>query len=132
MLDRLAASGLYGLVDPIIPGEIPNTHSGAGMLLGMLPEQAERLKRGPVEASGAGRVLQPGEIAVRVNFATLQVQDDELFVIDRRAGRIRSGTKELAALLLDEDLGVQAWVEHTCQSKGSGQYEQPTEYGDWP
>ncbi len=28
VLDHLAAGGLYGLVDPIIPGEIPNTHSG--------------------------------------------------------------------------------------------------------
>jgi 2,3-bisphosphoglycerate-independent phosphoglycerate mutase len=120
VLDRLAAAGLYGLVDPIIPGEIPNTHSGAGMLLGMLPEQADRLKRGPVEASGAGRVLQPGEIAVRVNFATLEVQDDELFVVDRRAGRIRSGTEELATLLRDEDLGdgVKATFQNTDQHRG--------------
>ena len=34
ILDRLAGGGHYGLVDPIIPGEIPNTHSGAGMLMG--------------------------------------------------------------------------------------------------
>jgi len=69
VLDRLAGEGLYGLVDPIIPGEIPNTHSGAGMLLGLLPEQADRLKRGPVEASGAGRVLKAGEVACRAAFA---------------------------------------------------------------
>ena len=105
VLDRLAGGGLYGQVDPIIPGEVPNTHSGAGMLLGLLPEQAGRLRRGPVEASGAGRVLVPGEIAVRANFATLERHNGTMFVADRRAGRITDGTDELAALLADVDLG---------------------------
>ncbi len=105
VLDRLAGEGLYGQVDPIIPGEVPNTHSGAGMLMGLLPEQAGRLKRGPVEASGAGRVLAQGEIAVRANFATLERHNGALFVADRRAGRITAGTDELAALLADVDLG---------------------------
>ena len=105
VFDRLASEGLYGQVDPIIPGKVPNTHSGVGMLLGLLPEQAGRLKRGPVEASGAGRVLAPGEIAVRANFATLEPRNGALFVADRRAGRITSGTNELAALLADVDLG---------------------------
>jgi 2,3-bisphosphoglycerate-independent phosphoglycerate mutase len=105
MLDRLAGEGLYGLVDPIIPGEVPNTHSGAGMLMGLLPEQSGRLSRGPVEASGAGRVLAPGEIAVRANFATLEPLNGAFLVADRRAGRITAGTDELAALLADVDLG---------------------------
>jgi 2,3-bisphosphoglycerate-independent phosphoglycerate mutase len=120
VLDRLAAGGLYGLVDPIIPGEIPNTHSGAGMLLGLLPEQAGRLKRGPVEASGAGRVLLAGEIAVRANFVTLEIRNDALWVTDRRAGRISSGTDELAALLTDVDLGddVHANLVTTDQHRG--------------
>jgi len=119
-LDRLAGEGLYGLVDPIIPGEIPNTHSGAGMLLGLLPEQAGRLKRGPVEASGAGRVLVAGEIAVRANFATLVSRDEALWVTDRRAGRITSGADELAALLSDVDLGddVHANLVATDQHRG--------------
>ncbi len=120
VLDRLSAGGLYGLVDPIIPGEIPNTHSGAGMLLGLLPEQAGRLKRGPVEASGAGRVLMAGEIAVRANFATLEPRNDALWVTDRRAGRITSGADELAALLSDVDLGddVHANLVATDQHRG--------------
>lgn len=105
VLDRLAAEGLYGLVDPIVPGEIPNTHSGTGMLMGMLPQQADRLHRGPVEASGAGRVLSPGEIALRVNFASIERGADGLLVTDRRAGRISEGTRELAAVLNDIELG---------------------------
>ncbi len=120
VLDGLADGGLYGLVDPIIPGEIPNTHSGAGMLLGLLPEQAGRLKRGPVEASGAGLVLMAGEVATRVNFATLETRDETLWVTDRRAGRITAGTDELAALLADVDLGddVHANLVATDQHRG--------------
>ncbi len=115
VLDRLAASGWYGLVDPIGPGKIPNTHSGTGMLMGLLPEQAKRLKRGPVEAAGAGFELAPRDIAVRVNFATLEHRDGVLMVTDRRAGRIASGTAELTASLAGIDLGddVQARLVST-------------------
>jgi len=105
VLDQLAAEGLYGLVDPIIPGKIPNTHSGTGMLMGMLPEQAGRLHRGPVEASGAGRVLASGEIALRANFASIERGTEGLLVTDRRAGRITDGTAELAAVLNEIALG---------------------------
>ncbi|MGB7450772.1 MAG: hypothetical protein WBM36_01440 [Lysobacterales bacterium] len=105
VLDQLAGSGRYGLVDPIIPGEIPNTHSGTGMLMGLLPEQADRLKRGPVEAAGTGQVLAPGEVAVRANFATIEHRDGAFLITDRRAGRITEGTRELAHELTDVDLG---------------------------
>ncbi|MDH4018239.1 MAG: 2,3-bisphosphoglycerate-independent phosphoglycerate mutase [Xanthomonadales bacterium] len=105
ILDQMAGSGLYGLVDPIIPGEIPNTHSGTGMLMGLLPEQADRLKRGPVEAAGAGQALLPGEIAVRANFATIEHKEGVFLVTDRRAGRITNDTDELASCLADVDLG---------------------------
>lgn len=105
VLDRLAGSGWYGLVDPIMPGKIPNTHSGTGMLMGLLPRQASQLKRGPVEAAGAGSVLSPGDIAMRANFATLQRDADGLVVLDRRAGRITANAQELAAVLEGMDLG---------------------------
>jgi 2,3-bisphosphoglycerate-independent phosphoglycerate mutase len=58
-----------------------------------------------VEAAGAGRPLQPGEIAVRANFATLEARPEGLLVRDRRAGRITEGTHELAARLDGLDLG---------------------------
>jgi 2,3-bisphosphoglycerate-independent phosphoglycerate mutase len=47
----------------------------------------------------------PGEIAVRANFATLQEEAGLCRVLDRRAGRICTGTKELAAALNAVDLG---------------------------
>jgi 2,3-bisphosphoglycerate-independent phosphoglycerate mutase len=104
-LDRMAAAGLYGLVDPLQPGRIPNTDSGVGVLLGLAPEQADCLRRGPVEAAGAERPLRPGEIAVRANFATLEAKPAGLLVRDRRAGRITEGTQALAAELDGLDLG---------------------------
>jgi len=105
VLDRLARSGLHGLVDPESPGRVANTHTGCGTLMGVPPSVVSRLKRGPVEASGVGRVLKPGEIAVRANFATLAEQAGSLVVKDRRAGRICEGTEDLAAALQGLDLG---------------------------
>jgi len=105
VMDRLAGAGLYGLVDPEKAGRIPNTHTGCGILLGVMPEMIGRLKRGPVEASGAGRKLTPGDIAIRANFATLDRRADGLMIVDRRAGRIRSDTSDLAAALTGVDLG---------------------------
>jgi 2,3-bisphosphoglycerate-independent phosphoglycerate mutase len=120
VLDRLAASGRYGLMDPIARGEIPNTHSGSSLLLGIRPEQVARVVRGPVEASGAGCSLQAGDIALRANFATVEVRDDALFVLDRRAGRITNGADELSANLRDVDLGdgVKADFISTDQHRG--------------
>jgi len=120
VLDHLAGNGLYGLVDPILPGKIPNTHSGTGLLMGMLPEQTDRLSRGLVDAAGAGRILAPGNIAMRTNFATIERSDGGLLITDRRAGRITAGTDELAALLTDVDLGdgIRASLLSTDQHRG--------------
>jgi 2,3-bisphosphoglycerate-independent phosphoglycerate mutase len=120
VMNRLAGSGYYGLVDPEQPGKVANTHTGCGTLLGVLPEVLSHLKRGPVEASGAGRALKPGEIAVRANFATLREEAGGIMVVDRRAGRICTGTQDLAAALAAVDLGdgisggVLSTDQHRC------------------
>jgi 2,3-bisphosphoglycerate-independent phosphoglycerate mutase len=89
-LDRLAREGQSGLADPVAPGVVPDTAAGGLAILGQSPLA---LKRGPVEALGAGLTLSPGDIALRANFATL---DEAGRVIDRRAGRIRQGAATLA------------------------------------
>ncbi len=118
-LDRLAAAGDYGQLDPLAPGVIPNTDSGTGMLLGLHPDQAGRLKRGPVEAAGTGRVLSEGEIAVRANLATLTSSEEGLLVADRRAGRISSRVEELLDELQGMELGdgIRAELQHTEQHR---------------
>jgi 2,3-bisphosphoglycerate-independent phosphoglycerate mutase len=120
VLDRMASCGQYGLIDPIGPGVMPNTHSGAGMLLGMMPGQAGKLKRGPVEAAGRGLSLKPNDVAFRANFVALEPVAGELQVVDRRAGRIREGTGDLAVALRKIDLGpdVQVGFWPTEQHRG--------------
>ncbi len=119
VLDDLAGRGRFGLLDPVRPGEVPNTHSGSGMLFGVYPSEADRLTRGPVEASGAGRELREGEIAVRANFATLEAHAEGWRVRDRRAGRISEGTEALAETLGDVDLGdgIRASLQPTDQHR---------------
>lgn len=104
-MDDLASRGRIGLVDPISPGVIPGTHSGTGLLMGLAPEQLDLLSRGPVEVAGLGCVLNPGDIALRANFATLERHANGIRIRDRRAGRIMHGTDELAASLGQMDLG---------------------------
>lgn len=120
ILDQLAASGRYGLVDPIGPGITPNTHSGTGVILGMAPVEIGRLQRGPVEAAGAGLNLAPGDIALRANFASLATNGDEIQVLDRRAGRINDGVEQLADALQAVDLsaGVTATLRATDEHRG--------------
>jgi 2,3-bisphosphoglycerate-independent phosphoglycerate mutase len=92
-LDRLAREGCLGLGDPVDPGTVPDTAAGSLALFGQSPRA---IRRGPVEALGAGIELAPGDVALRGNFATL---DEDGRVADRRAGRIREGSEELAAAL---------------------------------
>ena len=90
VLDRLATEGLCGLADPVAPGVVPDTAAGSLALFGQSPLA---LKRGPVEALGAGFTLSAGDVALRGNFATIESNGT---VIDRRAGRIRDEAEELA------------------------------------
>ncbi len=98
-LDRLATAGICGLVDPLYPGMPVGTHTGTGVLMGLAVRDAFQLSRGPVEAAGVGLLMQPGDIALRCNFATLKPDGDGFEILDRRAGRIREGTDELCRVL---------------------------------
>jgi 2,3-bisphosphoglycerate-independent phosphoglycerate mutase len=91
-LDGLAKSGICGMMDTIAPGVPPGSDTAHLALLGYDPYEVYT-GRGPFEAAGAGIELRPGDIALRVNYATV---DDKLVVKDRRAGRIQD-TSELEA-----------------------------------
>jgi 2,3-bisphosphoglycerate-independent phosphoglycerate mutase len=94
-LDRVAANGTSGLMDPVAPGVAPGTEAANLSILGYDP-QAARCGRGPFEAAGVGIALMEGDVAFRCNFATV---DDGFRVVDERAGRIREGAAELAEAL---------------------------------
>jgi 2,3-bisphosphoglycerate-independent phosphoglycerate mutase len=121
VLNQLGSTGTFGLVDPVSPGQIPNTHSGTGLLFGALPAQVARLHRGPVEALGAGSNLANGDIAMRANFATVEMSEGRLLVTDRRAGRISESTDELAKNLQQVELGdgIRAELQPTDQHRAA-------------
>lgn len=104
-MDALVRDGMAALVDPLYQGVPVGTHTGTGVLLGLLPSEAAKLTRGPVEAAGIGLSSEWGDILIRCNFATLENNGDSFRIIDRRAGRIAEGTDELSRELTDIDLG---------------------------
>jgi 2,3-bisphosphoglycerate-independent phosphoglycerate mutase len=94
-INSLSMEGLVGLIDPIAPGIIPGSDTSHLNYLGYDPFRYYT-GRGPFEALGTGLELRGGDVAFRANFATV---DGKGVVIDRRAGRIRDGTSELARSL---------------------------------
>ena len=93
-LDQLAANGSCGIMDLYHAGIPVGTDLGHLILFGYGLEDYPG--RGPIEAFGDGMELIGGDIAFRCNFATV---DHQGLISDRRAGRIRLGTDELAAAL---------------------------------
>jgi 2,3-bisphosphoglycerate-independent phosphoglycerate mutase len=100
-LDWFAANGMNGLLDPIAPGVRPGSDTSHLALFGYDPQQVYT-GRGPFEAAGVGLELHKGDVAFRCNFATV---DEDLVLKDRRAGRIKEGTAELAKALDGMKLG---------------------------
>lgn len=111
-LNTLAAEGMIGLIDPIQPGVIPGSDTSHLNYLGYDPFKYYT-GRGPFEAMGTGLTLKGGDVAFRANFATI---DSSGVVIDRRAGRIREGTADLAGALNmrveDVDILFKEGTEH--------------------
>lgn len=83
-LDALAQRGVQGASIPVLPGITPGSGPGHLGLFGYDPLQFV-IGRGALEATGVGIELQPGDVAVRCNFCTL---DSDGNIADRRAGRI--------------------------------------------
>lgn len=83
-MDWLAAHGVCGIIDPVSPGFPPGSDTANLALLGYDPMEVYR-GRGALEALGAGLELKRWDVAFRCNFATV---DENMVVVDRRAGRI--------------------------------------------
>lgn len=93
--DWFAKNGICGLMDTIAPGIPPGSDTAHLALLGYDPYKVYS-GRGPFEAFGIGMEVQPGDVVMRGNFATV---DENMNIVDRRAGRIRDGTSKIAESL---------------------------------
>ena len=112
-LDALAALSALGLSVPLGPGITVESGPGHLALFGYDPLEY-RIGRGVLEAVGIGFDLEPDDIAMRGNYATV---DTTGVVTDRRAGRIQNEiSKELSKLLTtrieDIDFFVETVREH--------------------
>jgi len=92
-MDDLACQGMLGLAKTKFQGALPTSEESHMCLFGYDPEKLA-IRRGLFTARGAGLEVNPGDVALRGNFA--YVKDDE--AVDRRAGRIKE-TKDLIRAL---------------------------------
>lgn len=93
-LDALARRGVQGGSIPVFPGIAPGSGPGHLGLFGYDPIKY-LIGRGALEATGIGFEMQPGDVAARGNFCTLDAAGK---ISDRRAGRIP--TEESAPLAI--------------------------------
>ncbi|OQR97196.1 2,3-bisphosphoglycerate-independent phosphoglycerate mutase [Thraustotheca clavata] len=69
-MDAIAAAGLNGLMDPVEPGLACGSDTAHMSIFGYDPQQHYR-GRGAFEAMGAGLDMNPGDVAFKCNFATI-------------------------------------------------------------
>ncbi len=117
-LDLVASGGESGLMYPIRPGLPAGSDTAHMAILGYDPATTYT-GRGPFEARGVGLEVRPGDLAFRCNFATMT----DGLITDRRAGRIKSGTDELAAALNEAFAGgidgVQVIVKESVEHRAA-------------
>ncbi|HEX2240822.1 MAG TPA: alkaline phosphatase family protein [Actinomycetota bacterium] len=101
-LDSLARRGSSGFVTTVGEGIAPESDIAVLAVLGYDPYE-HHTGRGPLEAVGAGLKVARGDLAYRVNFATVEASNGSFDIVDRRVGRDLSSEEahELAAELQD-------------------------------
>ena len=130
-LDAMAQESACGLTTPVLPGIAPGSGPGHLALFGYDPLKYI-IGRGALEALGIEVDLQPGDVAARGNFCTV---DNEGLLTDRRAGRIPSQLSAPLCEQLDkiELPGIQLDVypvqdyRFVLRLRGTGLSEQVTE-----
>jgi len=117
-MNQIAKNGICGILDPISPGVPPGSDAATLVLLGYDALKTYR-GRGALEALGSGVDILPGDVAFRCNFATA---DENLTVLDRRAGRIETDeasklAETLQSIRLSSNLTVEILFKNTVQHR---------------
>jgi len=118
-LDGLARSSICGFHDPLGPGLTPGSGPAHIGLFGYDPFRY-MIGRGVLDTAGTPFVFEPGDMASRLNFATLAADGT---IADRRAGRIpdEEGKRvtELLAQNIREIDGVQVLMQHVKEYRAA-------------
>jgi len=83
VMDDLARRGMNGVMYTVAPGIAPESDIAVISILGY-DAHKYYTGRGPLESHAVGLVVDPGDLAFRVNFATM---GDDGKIADRRVGR---------------------------------------------
>ena len=128
-LDSLAAEGVCGLLDNVMPGITPGSGPAHLGLFGYDPLRYD-IGRGLLSALGIGFPIQPGDLAARINFCTLDPQSG--YVVDRRAGRIPTEKNEELVELLSriEIPGCEVFVRTVKEHRACVVFRAPDLYDD--
>jgi len=107
-LDFLAKEGICGLTIPWVEkGKLPTSEDTHLAIFGYDPKKSNP-GRGVLEALGINFKLKKGDVCFRGNFATV---DDDLTIIDRRAGRIEKTESLILALNKIKVKGAKIFVK---------------------
>ena len=114
-LDWFVGHGRSGICDPISPGIRAGSDTAHLAILGYDAREVYS-GRGPFEAIGAGLDIQPGDVALRCNFATV---NSDMEILDRRAGRIKDPETTMLADSLDgiEIDGIECFVKASTEHR---------------
>lgn len=99
-LDRLAATGKFGLFATVPSGMSPGSDVANLSVLGYDPRRYYT-GRAPLEAASIGVKLDAGDIAFRCNLVTLRPEGGSMVMEDYSAGHI--STEEASEIVLDLD-----------------------------
>lgn len=112
-MDRIAQTAALGLHIPVAPGITPGSGPGHLALFGYDPLHWN-IGRGVLSALGVGFELKPGDLAMRLNFATLDAQGR---ITDRRAGRPTDDENKRLVGLLQERVKAPDGIELFFESE---------------
>ena len=112
-LDRLARRAALGVHQPVGYGITPGSGPGHLALFGYDPVRYN-IGRGVLSALGVDFALEPGDVAVRLNFATVDAAGR---ITDRRAGRPSDDVNRRLIALLRERVQAPAGVQVFFESE---------------